>query len=311
MGVVLPVSNEFLLENGPLISIITPYRNARGFLSGLIDTLQAQTYPHWECLLVNHASTDGGDILAKDLVAGDRRFRLLSVPDDAYDGLLQPAVPRNIALDQVCGDLVCFLDVDDLWHPAKLERQLLFHIRNQLDVSVTAYGRTCTRHSYWFTWRCPPHSLPLSQLLRGNLVPMLTVMANSDLFKSSGSHDPLRFPLLRHEDYGLWLEMWRRIPRLRYGCLPELLAMHQRHCGNITSKRILMVAWLYMVHRSKNNVPVAMWRTLVCGALKGYENISESLGLRRIYMDPVTSINGPSEPIRLAKQTTKCPPEEA
>ena len=46
-----------------LISIITPYRDSRRFLPGLVATLQAQTCAQWECLLVDHASIDDGAAL--------------------------------------------------------------------------------------------------------------------------------------------------------------------------------------------------------------------------------------------------------
>ena len=64
----------------PLVSVITPYRNATQWLSGLVETLQNQTYGHWECLLVDHGSTDGGPDLLHHWVADDPRFRCLAVP---------------------------------------------------------------------------------------------------------------------------------------------------------------------------------------------------------------------------------------
>jgi teichuronic acid biosynthesis glycosyltransferase TuaG len=271
----------------PLISIITPYRDARRFLPGLVATLQAQTYRHWECLLVDHASSDGGGGVAAALTAGDGRFRHLRVGPEAGGGARRPAIPRNAALEQVRGTLLCFLDVDDLWHPKKLERQLAFHQQHHLDISVTAYGRTQAHRPGWCTWRCPPSALDLRRLRRRNAVPMLTVMVAATLFQAplrGGS--PLRFSPVPHEDYVLWLQLWRQHPALRYGCLPDLLALHQRHGGNTTSQRTAMVCWLFAVHHFQAPAPVAAWRALVGGCDQLALTLQEELGARRVPCDP-------------------------
>jgi teichuronic acid biosynthesis glycosyltransferase TuaG len=270
----------------PKISVITPYRNALHFLPGLVASLQAQTFPNWECLLVDHASSDGGASLAAALTAADPRFRHLRLGPEAGGGVLRPAIPRNAALEQVRGSLVCFLDVDDLWHPEKLERQLCFHQNERLDISVTAYGRTLAHHPGWLSWRCPPSALNLRRLRRRNTVPMLTVMVAAELFQPSQSGQrPLRFRPVRHEDYVLWLQLWSQRRELRYGCLPELLALHQRHGDNITSQRFLMVQWLYEVHRLDAHASVASWRTFVGCFDQVLLNLKEALGYNRVPFD--------------------------
>ena len=145
----------------PLVTVITPYRNAAHWLPGLVETLQKQTYGHWECLLVNHGSTDAGAELLNDLVADDSRFRCFEVPlpSDGRHPEGGPAVPRNLALAHAAGDLICFLDVDDLWHPCKLERQVQVHMEQHLDLSVTAYYRWSWRTPDQMQWCCPPHRL--------------------------------------------------------------------------------------------------------------------------------------------------------
>lgn len=282
----------------PLISIITPYNDARRFLSGLVSTLKNQTYQHWECLLVDHASSDDGGMLVAELTAGDRRFRHLRLEADG--GVRSPAIPRNAALEQVRGSLLCFLDVDDFWHPEKLERQLSFHQQHYLDISVTAYARTREHRPGLLTWRCPPPALDLRQLRRGNAVPMLTVMVASVLFQTpQWDESPLCFLPVCHEDYVMWLELWRRYPLLRYGCLPELLALHQRHGGNITSQRTAMIFWLFAVHSLQAPAPVAVWRALVGGCIRLLLAIKEHMGARHLHCDPSTLMC--REPISILK----------
>lgn len=280
-----------------MISIITPYRNARRFLPGLTDTLQAQTHRDWECLLVDHGSSDGGGALAADLVANDARFRCLVLASPDVKCVCGPAMPRNLALDQRRGEWLCFLDVDDRWHPQKLERQLAFHRRHNLDLSVTAYGRCGMRDRDFLTVRCPPSILPLARLQRSNELPMLTVMLRSALLDSWQGQPSLRFRRYHHEDYGLWLRLWRQQPHLRYGCLPELLAVHFRHGTNLTAKRLLTVSWLYQMHRADGRGPLqAAGLSLHTAAIRLCCTALEQLGWRRIALTAQQALDAYFEP---------------
>lgn len=253
-----------MTDKKPLVSIITPYKNSVLFLPGLVASLQAQTYYNWECLLINHASRDASLALAVNLVKSDSRFRCLECHDEyACSFKSSPSVPRNFALDHATGDLICFLDVDDRWHPFKLELQVEYHLHYQLDFSVTAYVRAYTgKHSKVIVYN-PPRSLSIDQLLRKNSIPMLTVMINAHLLCSKSLSLQHRFSEIPHEDYELWLRLWRQEPELRYGCLSDVLAVHSRHETNRTSNRLLMIKWLYDVYSSTGNPPTAFYRTIV------------------------------------------------
>lgn len=262
-----------------LISIITPYRNSESFLPGLAANLQAQTYPHWECLLINHQSKDRGPAMAMELAHLDQRFR----PIEESDPRPLPALPRNTGLANAKGELICFLDVDDLWHPSKLERQLRFHTSNHLEFSVTSYGRfrPDKRSQHTETddqpgddfsqlngvrlprrWRPrhPPGRMSRRRLLWDNPIPMLTVMLNKELLNCD-SQTPGPFALIHHEDYLLWLTLWQQHPNIRYGCLDEVLAFHRRHRSNITGARWRMLSWTYRVYRAHGlSAASAAWR---------------------------------------------------
>lgn len=248
------------MKQPPLISIITPYRNGEDFLADLASNLQAQTYSHWECLLINHNSDDRGPSIANSLATRDRRFRALEESDPRPF----PALPRNTGLAKAMGELICFLDVDDLWHPSKLEEQLAFHSHNNLDFSVTSYGRFQPNRggavidesgtglpSAWNT-RHPPMTMSHGRLLWDNPIPMLTVMVNKEVLDGlTNAGGP--FALIHHEDYLLWLILWRQRPLLRYGQLRKVLAFHRRHSNNITATRWKMIYWTYNVYRASGD----------------------------------------------------------
>ena len=113
----------------PLVSCIVPVFNGERYLGEALESILRQTHPRLEVIVVDDGSTDG----TSGIVAGyGSRIR----------GLFQtnagPAAARNRGLAAARGELVGFLDADDLWHPEKLARQVgRFHTRPELDACVT------------------------------------------------------------------------------------------------------------------------------------------------------------------------------
>lgn len=203
--------------------------------------LQRQRFQDWHCLLIDDRSSDAGPAVVADLVRADHRFHALTL--DGPKCTPGPAAARSFGMLQVGSPLVAFCDVDDLWHPEKLERQLAFHQNHQLDLSVTGYGRFRDAvEPALLCWRCPPRELNYRQLLGGNPLPMLTVLIRTELVSSG-------FPDCPHEDFALWLRLFRDNRHLRYGCLPEGLGFYRLHSGNHTSRRRRMLAWTDAVFR--------------------------------------------------------------
>lgn len=226
----------------PAVSIVCAYRDGASFLPELLVTVQRQVMTDWELLLVNDGSADDGAVLAAQAAVADPRIRALSAPPRPPEAPFGPWWPRNIGIGASRAPLIAFLDVDDLWHPLKLERQLVLHRRLGLDLSVTGYAKFHQGSERLSSWRCPPLHLQHRRLLRGNVIPLLTVMVRRDLVRDG-------FLPVPHEDYLLWLDLFRRRPSLRYGCLPELLAAYRLHDANLTARRPELAAWVYRVHR--------------------------------------------------------------
>ena len=142
----------------PVVSVVVPYRNGAQFIPGFVLMLQSQSFMDWICFLVDDQSTDDGDLIAGQSVDGDDRFQLLSFSGIKF--VPGPAAVRNFALAHVTTPLVAFCDVDDLWHPLKLERQLDFHSSHELDISVTGYWRFRVASNFpVVSSRCPPETL--------------------------------------------------------------------------------------------------------------------------------------------------------
>jgi len=84
------------LHEQPLVSVVTPVYNGEDFLAECIESILAQTYPHFEYIIVNNCSTDRTLQIAKDYAQKDPRIRVHT--NDAFVGVMEN---HNIALSLI------------------------------------------------------------------------------------------------------------------------------------------------------------------------------------------------------------------
>lgn len=118
-----------------LVSIIMPSFCCGSFIVDTIESVLAQTYTHWELIVVDDCSTDLSQDIVASYMAKDARIRMLV--NDQNSGA---AFSRNRALREARGKWIAFLDSDDLWLPEKLEHQLKFMYENGYAFSYHEYS---------------------------------------------------------------------------------------------------------------------------------------------------------------------------
>lgn len=106
--------------SSPTVSIIVPAYNYAAFLGETLDSVLAQTYAEWECVVVDDGSTDATSQVAERYCGRDRRFRLIRQNNRGL------AAARNTALRATSGKYVQLLDADDCLMPDKLDAQVAF-----------------------------------------------------------------------------------------------------------------------------------------------------------------------------------------
>lgn len=129
----------------PKVSIIIPAYNTAAYIVEALDSVFAQTYKNFEVIVINDGSPDT-EKLEKELEP--YRNRILYIKQDN-----QGAGPaRNTGLKMARGELISFLDADDIMLPQCLEKQVAFLEKNNLDmVWADAYfvdGSYSRRHTY-------------------------------------------------------------------------------------------------------------------------------------------------------------------
>lgn len=180
------------------ISIITPCFNAQKYIAQTYDSIKSQSYENWEWVIVDDHSTDESLEILQNISKTDQRVRVFTNIQNSG-----AAVTRNNCLNNSTGDYVAFLDVDDFWAANKLEDQLEFMQKNNIEFSyhnydtVNAEGRRIKGHR-------PAAKVSQNDILKFNPFATSSVMIKRDLIEKNN----IRFKehLRRRQDYIFWYE---------------------------------------------------------------------------------------------------------
>lgn len=119
----------------PVISVIVPVYRVEAYLARCLDSVLAQTYPNWECILVDDGSPDGSGEICDQYAAKDARFRVVH---RANGGL---SAARNSGMRAASGEWYFFLDSDDWIHPNALALLLSAAEETASEVALCDYIR--------------------------------------------------------------------------------------------------------------------------------------------------------------------------
>ncbi|GKS82732.1 glycosyltransferase family 2 protein [Acidovorax sp. SUPP1855] len=191
----------------PRVSVVIPVYNAEATLRRALDSIRNQTLPPFEVICVDDGSLDGSVSLAEHYdTAGAFVLRVVKQPCNAG-----AAAARNRGLDLAAGEVIAFLDADDIWSPDKLGRQLHAMHHQGLDL--------IGGHSGVIAQKIPAFVLEsASQPLTTRVVGLVPAMLSNPFHTSSvlvRRDARVRFPDNGQlsEDYALWLQLiaagWR------------------------------------------------------------------------------------------------------
>jgi glycosyltransferase involved in cell wall biosynthesis len=199
----------------PLITCIVPVYNGERFLQEALESILDQTHRSFEITVVDDGSTDGTAAVAGRYTG---RIRYLH---QANSG---PAAARNLGLETARGDLIAFLDADDLWHAEKLERQAS-HLRAHPET-----GALFTHaQNFWIDelqeeaerFRGHRISKPIPAYMTSTMMARRTAFDSVGPFDVARKHGDILDWVLRARDAGVAVEM-----------LPDVLTQRRIHQAN-------------------------------------------------------------------------------
>lgn len=223
------------MPSDKLVSVIMPAYNCADLIRQSIRSVIAQSYEHWELIIVNDRSTDDTAHILRQFAEADPRIRVIDLEENGG-----PANARNTGMQHAMGKYFAFLDSDDLWLPCKLERQLDFMSRYRAAISFTAY-RSFSSVDDPGPLITVPARLEYHELLRGNAIGCLTVMIDRSMV------DTFSMPDVGHEDFATWLLLLRR-GHTAHG-LQEDLARYRVSSNSLSSKMSGTIVWTWSIYR--------------------------------------------------------------
>jgi len=234
-----------------LVSVVIPTYNRCEFLLEALRSVSAQTFSHYEILVVDDGSTDQTEEAMKSLA------KPISYIFKAHGGA---ASARNCGIQAAAGRYVAFLDSDDLWEPKFLEATVSY-LDSHPDFAMVATA-----------WKTFPHSSHRPRVrklrLEGDLFPALiqqrlirtsAVVVQRECFDRLGLFNPELEPA---EDYDMWLRLTRAYP-VAFLNIP--LTWARMHSGKLSinrldsRKRLLEV---FEANYDPDRVPVSRYNRL-------------------------------------------------
>jgi glycosyltransferase involved in cell wall biosynthesis len=204
------------MKNAPLISVIMPVHNGASFLAGAIDTIQHQSYRPIEIIVVDDGSTDQtAEIAAR--FQDDIRY--------VYQANQGPAAARNAGIQLAQGEIITFLDVDDLWADGAL---LNFTAYLMSHPNVEIVQGLVQRMQLVETGDQPsPTFTPIFQPYQ--FVNLGSALYRRAVFDNVGLFDEL---LWDNEDTDWFIRAWElNIPKI---VLPRVMLFYRKHDRNMT-----------------------------------------------------------------------------
>lgn len=219
------------LLSQPLVSIVTPVYNGADHLAESIESVLAQTYQNWECVVVNNCSTDSSAEIARSYAAKDSRIRVLD-----NEKFLRVIANHNVALRQISpSSKYCkFVFADDWIFPECLERMVAIAEENPSVGIVGAYGLR-GRQVMWAGLPHPSRLVPGREVCRKLFLEDLYVFGtpHSLLFRSDlvRSHDPFYNESNLHADSEACCALLKSCD---FGFAHQILTFTRLRAGSLT-----------------------------------------------------------------------------
>lgn len=241
------------MEDIGKVSVIMPAYNSEKFIGQAIDSVIKQTYPNWELLIVDDASTDSTSEIVEKLKSSEKRLLFLQ---NSKNCGTQHA--RNKAIEVATGRFIAFLDADDLWLHEKLEIQLKTLQKRNLAGCFSSYelineeGDSVNKEI-----KALPE-LTYQKLLKANYVGNLTGIYDSEKIGKVFCPD-----IAKRQDWALWLEVIKRGGPLKG--IQKNLAKYRLRKDSISNNKMEMLRYNFNIYYKVLGYGFAAscWRMLI------------------------------------------------
>ncbi|WP_417875147.1 glycosyltransferase family 2 protein [Xanthomarina gelatinilytica] len=217
------------MQEYPLVSIIIPTYNRAHLISETLDSVLAQTYQNWECIVVDDGSTDATEALLHGYMEKDKRFQYHKRPDSHLPG---GNGARNYGFEVSSGEFIQWFDDDDVMLPGFIIKRLaLFNECCDLVIcSAKIVDNSLTELS---TVKLTLNSI----LFKDYVLKKIKIVTNNVLFKKEFLKDKYLFleHLLRSQEAEFFSRLFFQLPESKYTIINRPLFLYRQHENTKTS----------------------------------------------------------------------------
>ena len=235
----------------PLVSVLMPAYNAARHLSESIESVRCQSFVDWELIVIDDGSQDETAEIAKRFAVSDARVRVISQANGGQ------ASARNSGLAGARGDLIAFLDADDLWVSDKLERQVAVMEKTNVDLVYTDgeffsdEGELGENDGFDIVPGKVEGANMFSLLFQRNRIATLSVLVRKRCLDTVGGFDSDR-KYQNCEDYDLWLAL-ANSGAVFYGMTEKLMKYRRHSAAATTTPSKLLEPMLEVIKKHSTN----------------------------------------------------------
>ena len=226
-----------------LITILLPVYNDEKYLGYCLGSLKFQSYRGFKCLVGFNGTKDRSKDIFKEMVGGDSRFYDLD-----YGTETGKSITLNKMLSEVCSEITCLIDGDDMWHHDKLKKQV--ERKNKADIigTLTTYIDEFNQKKTKINLQENNEEISKLMLNGHNQIINSSCFVKTECFKEVGGWDPSVEGL---EDYDIWVKLAMR--GKKFYNIQEDLTYHRIHSVSNFNSRVLPFTPLDILYRNKSN----------------------------------------------------------
>ncbi|MBO6242195.1 MAG: glycosyltransferase [Butyrivibrio sp.] len=230
-----------------IVSIIVPVYNASLYIEETIDSVIEQTFTNWELILVDDCSTDNSyEVISRKIANFDdekksQNQRIVLLKNEANSGA---AKTRNNGIDAATGRFIAFLDADDIWHPDKLQNEILFMQKHKAAFVFSGYEFGDENAHPTGKVVHVPKKLDYNAALSRTVIFTSTVLIDTDIIDKELCH----MPEIGSEDTATW---WNILGTgvVAYG-LDQALVTYRRPAKSLSSNKNTAVKRIWNLYRN-------------------------------------------------------------
>jgi len=247
-----------------LVSIITPTFNSASYIAETIQSVQNQTYLHWELIIVDDGSTDQTISIIQEIQKVEPRIQLIRQEKN-----VGPAITRNKGIELAKGNYLTFLDADDLWFSNFIENSINTIEKTKIPFVFSSYRRSDEVLNFVYSDFIVPQKVTYSDILKTNSISCLTAFLDIEVLGKKF------MPIIhKRQDMGLWLQYLKEIP-YAYG-IQEPKAIYRIRKNSLSRKKSDLIKYQWQFYRKVEKLSVIhsayyMTHWMVRGFLK-YRN---------------------------------------